>query len=272
MDTTPVTEAGSTLPEPAAWDGPTFDVAIGSTMDDLGSVVGLPLDPATAFPEVTIPVPGPATVIGAGYTAEIDSFDGTVGQTYALGLDLAIDPAALEAWAGTEIPGWRSPSFASSGSLYTSLLIDELDQRLVYVLDTDAAASGRPPVNAEWSPVIESMPEPEFLAALPRPDGGVLSELTVAFGTVSADFLSGGNGRVFARFDYEPTEMADLVAYFEDGTLLGAGFQYEPTPLSNMSYRRDVVIGDWSGSVSIGEMTMDDQVVSIQVLWDLTRA
>lgn len=264
--------ASSTLPEPAAWDAPTFDVAIAPLMDDLASGIGLPLDPATALPGVTVPVPGPANVTGAGVEAEVDGFDGSIDITYSLGLDLAIDPAGLETWAAGPIDGWTSPSFAESGSLYTALLTDPQGQRLVYVLDTDPATNGRPGLNAEWAPVSDTMPDPEFLASLPRPDGGVLTELNVARGLVTSGFMPGLDGNVFVRFDYEPTDLEQMVDYFEQGVLVGAGFTYEPTPLSNTRYRRDVSIGDWEGQVAIGEVTSGDQLVALQVIWNLSRS
>lgn len=88
---------------------------------------------------------------------------------------------------------------------------------------------------------------------------------------MSVGFAPGLDGNVFVRFDYAPTELDRMIAYFEEGILLGAGFTYEPSPLSNTSYRRDVVMGDWSGSVSIGEVTSGDEVIAVQVIWSLTR-
>lgn len=278
---TPATEpaatepAGPTLPAPAAWDGPMFDAAIEPTMEALGAAIGQPFDPAIVAPELTLPaptpLPGAATITGAGWESEIDSFDGSFEQHHYVGLDLATDPTALQTWSAGPIDGWTSPSFAESGSLYTSLLMDALDQRLVLVLDTDAAASGSPVVNLDWAPTVDAMRTPDWLAALPRPEGGVPSEIAVGRGVVSVGFAPGLDGNVFVRFDYEPTELDRMIAYFEEGVLLGAGFTYEPSPLSNTSYRRDVVMGDWSGEVSIGEVTSGDEVIAMQVIWSLTR-
>ena len=267
--------AGPTLPAPAAWDGPMFADAIEPTMEALGASIGQPFDPAVVAPELTLPVPTPlpgaATITGAGWESEIDSFDGSFEQHHYVGLDLATDPTALQTWSAGPIDGWRSPSFAESGSLYTSLLMDALDQRLVLVLDTDAAASGSPVVNLDWAPTVDAMRTPDWLAALPRPEGGVPSEITVGRGVVKVGFAPGLDGNVFVRFDYAPTELDRMIAYFEEGILLGAGFTYEPSPLSNTSYRRDVVMGDWSGEVSIGEVTSGDEVIAMQVIWSLTR-
>lgn len=273
----PTTEPPPTLPEPAPWDAPRFDEAIEPTMAALAVGVGQPISAAAVAPEVVLPegVPSPGgNVTGAGWEAERDPRDGDVELTYAVGLDLAIAPADLEAWqtsVGESGTGWRAPSFAESGSLYTSLLIDEQDQRLVHVLDTDAATSGRPPLNLEWSPNSDAVPEPDWLAALPRPDGGVLSEVLVARGLVTAGLGAAGfDGHVFVRFDYEVDDLDRMIEYFESGILLGAGFEYEPEPLSNARYRRDVAIGDWSGEVLIGEASANDREF-LQVIWQLTR-
>ena len=139
------------------------------------------------------------------------------------------------------------------------------------MLDTDAAANGRPPLNLEWSPDTTSLLEPDWLDALPRPDGGVTSELLVARGDVSVGLGAEGlDGQVFVRFDYEVDDLDRMIEYFEAGTLLGAGFEYEPVPISNGRYRRDVSIGDWSGEVLIGEASSND-VEYLQVIWDLGR-
>ena len=84
--------------------------------------------------------------------------------------------------------------------------------------------------------------------------------------------MPGLDGNVFVRFDYEPTDLEQMVDYFEQGVLVGAGFTYEPTPLSNTRYRRDVSIGDWEGQVAIGEVTSGDQLVALQVIWNLSRS
>ncbi len=279
--TAPPPPTVATLPEGLPWDGPRFDAAIEPTMAALSSGFAQPFDAAVVGPEIAVPVPtpvpAPAVVTGAGWVSEYESFDGSYDLTFAVGLDpsaggATLTPEALEAWsAAPGVPGWTSPSFAESGSLFTSLLIDAADQRLVYVLDTDAASSGRPVLNLEWSPATDALREPDWLASLPRPDGGVPTEISVGRGLVLVGFASGFDGNVFVRFDYAPTELQTMIDYFEQGVLVGAGFDYEPSPLSNTSYRRDVVIGDWSGEVSIGEVTSGDEVTALQVIWSLTR-
>ena len=97
------------------------------------------------------------------------------------------------------------------------------------------------------------------------------SELLVARGDVSVGLGAAGlDGQVFVRFDYEVDDLDRMIDYFEAGTLLGAGFEYEPVPISNGRYRRDVSIGDWSGDVLIGEASSND-VDYLQVIWNLTR-
>ena len=150
-------------------------------------------------------------------------------------------------------------------------MIDEQDQRLVHVLDTAAPDNGRPALNLTWSPNTDVLLEPDWLAALPRPDGGVPTEVLVARGDVTVGLGGTGfDGNVFVRIDYAVDDLDRMIEYFESGTLVGAGFDYEPEPLSNARYRRDVVIGDWSGDVRIGEASAND-VEYLQVIWQLTR-
>ncbi len=273
-DAAPTTTPPSTLPEPAPWDGPRFDEAIEPTMAALAVGVGQPLSAAAVAPEIVLPaeVPTPGgTIIGAGWASEFDLRRDEYGLEYAVGLDAAITPDELLAWQEGVGDGWQAASFAESGSFYTSLVTDEQGQRLVHLLDTDASANGRPPLNLEWSPDTTSLFEPDWLDALPRPDGGVTSELLVARGDVTVGLGAAGlDGQVFVRFDYEVDDLDRMIDYFEAGTLLGAGFEYEPVPISNGRYRRDVSIGDWSGDVLIGEASSND-VDYLQVIWNLTR-
>jgi hypothetical protein len=270
----PTTEPTPTLPDPAPWDGPRFDEAIEPTMAALAVGIGQPISAAAVAPEIVLPdgVPTPGgTVIGAGWVSGFDPRRGEYELEYSVGLESAITPNELQAWQDGVGGGWRAPSFAESGSFFTSLIIDEQDQRLVHLLDTDAAANERPPLNLEWSPNADSLLEPDWLAALPRPDGGLATEVSAARGIVTFGLGGAGfDGHVFVRFDYEVDELDRMVDYFEDGVLVGAGFEYEPEPLSNTRYRRDVAIGDWSGQVQIGEATAND-VEYLQVIWQLTR-
>lgn len=270
----PTTEPPLTLPDAVPWGGPRFDEAIDATMTALAVGIGQPMSTSAVGPEIVLPDPVPTlgdTILGTGWVAEFDRFRDEYDRTDNVGLDASITPEELEAWQTGVGNGWRAASFSSSGSLSTSLLIDEQDQRLVQVLDTDASASGRPPLNLAWSPDVDTLPEPEWLAALPRPDDGVTTEILVARGTVTAGLGgSGFDGNVFVRFDYETDDLDRMVDYFEDGVLLGAGFTYEPEPISTARYRRDVAIGDWSGDVSIGSASADG-VEYLQVIWQLTR-
>jgi len=270
----PTSEPAPTLPEPAPWDGPRFDEAIEPTMSALAVGVGQPISAAAVAPEIVLPegVPTPGgTVIGAGWVSDFDPLRDEYELEYSVGLDSAITPDGLQEWQNGVAAPWRTPSFAESGSLYTSLLIDEQDQRLVHLLDTDAAANERPPLNLEWSPNASTLLEPDWLAALPRPEGGVTSEILVGRGDVVLGLGGAGyNGHAFVRFDYDVDDLDRMVEYFEGGSLVGAGFEYEPEPLSNARYRRDVSIGDWSGEVMIGEASSNG-VDYLQVIWQLTR-
>lgn len=270
----PTTDPTPVLPEAVPWDASRFDEVIEPTMAALAVGVGQQVSAAAVAPEVVLPegVPTPGgTIVGAGWDAEFDPRRDEYELTYSVGLDSPITSGELEAWQNGVDDGWRAPSFSESGSLFTSLVIDEADQRIIHVLDTDAASSGRPPLNLAWRPHVEAIPEPDWLASLPRPEGGVLTDILVARGTVSVGLGGAGfDGHVFARFDYELDDFDRIVEYFESGILLGAGFEYEPEPISNFRYRRDVSMGDWSGDVGIGEASADG-VEYLQVVWQLTR-
>lgn len=270
----PTTEPPPTLPEAAPWDAPTFDEAIEPTMAALEAGVGQEVSAAAVAPEVVLPdgVPTPGGVVtGTGWVSEYDTRFNEYDLAYSVGIESTITSTELQVWQDSVGNGWRAPSFAESGSLFTSLLVDEQDQRLVHLLDIDAAANGNPVLNLEWSPTVTTLLEPEWLASLPMPEGGVLTEISAARGLVSVGLGgSGFDGSVLVRADYELADYDRLVEYFEAGILIGAGFTYEPEPLSNSRYRRDVAIGDWSGDVRIGDASADD-VEYLQVLWRLTR-
>ena len=273
----PTTEPAPTLPPPAPWDAPRFEEAIEPTMAALAVGVGQPVSAAAVGPEVllpeTVPTPG-GVVVGAGWVSEFDPRRDEYEVTYSVGLDATLTPAELEAWqttVGESGTGWRAPSFSESGPYFTSLLIDEQDQRLVHLLDTDAATSGRPPLNLEWSPATDTLIEPDWLASLPHPDGGTTTEVLVGRGDVVVGLGGTGlDGNVFVRTDYEVDDLDRMIDYFESGILVGAGFEYEPEPLSTSRYRRDVAIGDWSGEVQIGDASANG-VEYLQVIWQLTR-
>lgn len=268
------TEPEPTLPDAAPWDGPRFDEAIEPTMAALAVGLGQPISAAAVAPEIVLPDAAPTpggTVTGAGWVSSFDPRRDEYELDYSVGLASAITPDELRVWQEGVGAGWRAPSFAESGSFFTSLIIDEQDQRLVHVLDTEAPDNGRPSLNLTWAPNVSSLLEPDWLLALPRPDGGVPTEVSVARGNVTVGLGGAGfDGSVFVRFDYALEDLDRMIEYFEDGTLVGAGFEYEPEPLSNARYRRDVAIGDWSGRVMIGEASSNG-IEYLQVIWQLTR-
>ena len=136
--------------------------------------------------------------------------------------------------------------------------------------DADAPP-GEPTLQYHLEVPADAVPTPAWLAALPVPAGGTIIELTEGIGASEHLGAVGGNGVVVARISYPPESADALAEQLSPGRFLGAGFEVLESPLSNLSSRVDLRMGEWEGNVGIGEVTSGDQVLSLDVIYSFRR-
>ena len=265
------TEPPTTLP-PAPFDGPGFVETVEPALAPYVSTIGQPgtaasvtaLLPAIA-PDVAFPTG--LTIIGAGRSWE-QSDPTSVEDTQALAFAEGLDSAALEAFGATAGADWRAASFATSGSLSTLLLTHADGRRAVYVAESDPAGMYAP-LGLEVEPSAASMVAPAWGAALPALEGGVLIDVTEAAGRVQSNLL-GTEQFVAIRWRYPASELDALREYLESGVVQSAGFTYDVDVFNGFENMVDVTIGDWAGTVIIGEATIDGETF-YDLVWSLGR-
>ncbi|MFM7534672.1 MAG: hypothetical protein ACKO91_02610 [Acidimicrobiales bacterium] len=250
------TAATTTTTKAAAPAGPTFATTVEPTMAALAAVAGKPFTvaataPALAFP-ANLPVLPNATTAGAARRNW--KRDDAVRRSDHVGLQTAATADELKAFATAGPAGWKNPSFASSGRLSTALLTSGTD-RLTYVHDAGAPATGRPPVQATLETTAAAITPPAWLASLPAPAGGTLVEVYEATGLVGglSSAPPGKGGHVSASWEFPASAEAAVKALFTGAAITAAGFTLGPSPISNLTERLDVTMGPWKGTVSYGE-------------------
>ena len=272
--TVPATDAPDTAPPAtAAFDGPHFVDVIDAALAPYAGAIGLPADPAAvgaAAPlAADIPLPPGAAITGAGRRVE-ESF-GEFDETQQVGLGPAATGAGLEAFGAAAPAGWTQASYSTSGTLFTLLLTNDADgRRAVYVVQEDATDSSYPPLEVRVTPTQSTLVEPAWAAALPRLGDGTLVEVAEAVGQVSAGFAVAGNGFVTARWRYPESALSALEAYLESGVVTSAGFTYDQDLFNGFEQMVDVTAGDWTGTVIIGQATINDEVF-YDLVWTLQR-
>ncbi len=254
--TTAAAGATTTTTRAPAPAGPTFATTVEPTMTALAAVAGKPFTvaataPALAFP-ANLPVLPNATTAGAARRSW--KRDDTVRRSDHIGLQTAATADELKAFAAAGPAGWKNPSFASSGRLSTALLTSGTD-RLTYVHDAGAPATGRPPVQATLETTASAITPPAWLASLPAPTGGTLVEVYEATGLVGglSSAPPGKGGHVSASWEFPASAEATVKALFTGAAVTAAGFTLGPSPISNLTERLDVTMGPWKGTVSYGE-------------------
>lgn len=265
------TDAPTTLP-PAPFEGPGFVETVEPVLAPYMAAIGQPGTAATVaslLPAVTPDVPMPAnlTLTGVGRSWE-QSDPTTVEDTQSMAFGEGLDSAALEAFGATAGADWRAASFATSGSLSTLLLTHTDGRRAVYVAESDPAGTYAP-LGLEVEPSAATIAAPVWAAALPALEGGTLIDVTEAAGRVQSN-LFGTEQFVAIRWRYAASELDALRTYLESGVVQSAGFTYDVDVFNGFENMVDVTIGDWSGTVIIGEANIDGETF-YDLVWSLGR-
>lgn len=265
------TDAPTTLPA-APFDGPGFVETVEPALAPYVAAIGQPGAAATVaslLPAVTPDVPMPAnlTLTGVGRSWE-QSDPTTVEDTQSMAFAEGLDSAALEAFGATAGADWRAASFATSGSLSTLLFTHTDGRRAAYVAESDPAGTYAP-LGLEVEPSAATIGAPAWAAALPALEGGTLIDVTEAAGRVQSN-LFGTEQFVAIRWRYAASELDALRTYLESGVVQSAGFTYDVDVFNGFENMVDVTIGDWSGTVIIGEANIDGETF-YDLIWSLGR-
>jgi hypothetical protein len=225
-------------------------------MAALAAVAGKPFTVAATAPALTFPAALPVlpNATTAGAARRVWKRDDTFRRSDHIGLQTTATADELKAFAAAGPGGWKSASFATSGRLSTALLTSGTD-RLSYVHDGGAPASGRPPVQATLETAATGITPPAWLASLPAPAGGTLVEVYEATGLVGglSSAAPGKGGYVSVTWEFPASAEATVKALFTGAAVTAAGFTLGPSPISNLTERLDVTMGAWTGTVSYGE-------------------
>ena len=268
----PTTAAPTSTAEPAPFSGPAFDATATAALAPYLALIGQPGSATTVgtlLPAVTsdLPIPAGLTLSGAGRSYEQIDAD-SVEDTQSMAFAEPLDAAALEAFGATAVGGWQQASFATSGSLATLLLTHTDGRRAVYVTESDSA-SLRAPLELTVEPSAATLTAPSWAASLPALEGGTLVDFTEAAGRVQPNLLGTGE-YVEVRWRYAADQLDALNEYLESGVIQSAGFTYDADLFNGFENMVDVTIGDWVGTVIIGEATIDD-VTYYDLVWSLGR-
>lgn len=265
------TDAPTTL-APADFDGPSFLDTVEPALAPYVAALGQPATSATVgalLPAVTADVPIPAGLTVAGIGRTLEQYDATtVDDTQSMAFTEPYDAATLEAFGASAGGGWSQASWATSGSLATLLLTNADGRRAVYVAESDTAST-RAPLELQVEPASGTLTAPVWAASLPALEGGTLIDYTEAVGTVQ-DNLFGTEQFVAIRWRFAADQLDALNAYLESGVVQSAGFTYDADLFNGFQSMVDVTIGDWSGTIIIGEASADGETF-YDLVWSLGR-
>ena len=269
--TVAVTDAPTTLP-PAPFGGPAFVETVEPALAPYTAAIGQAGDAssvATLLPAVTPDLPLPANLTLTGVGRDWEQSDATtVEDTQSMAFAEGLDSAALEAFGATASGDWKAASFATSGSLSTLLLTHADGRRASYVAEADAAGT-RAPLELQVEPSTATIAAPVWAASLPALEGGTLIDYTEAAGRVQSNVF-GTEQFVAIRWRYAASDLEALQAYLESGVVQSAGFTYDVDLFNGFQNMVDVTIGDWSGTVIIGEAEIDGETF-YDLVWALGR-
>ncbi|MFM9136292.1 MAG: hypothetical protein ACKOT0_12820, partial [bacterium] len=164
--------------------------------------------------------------------------------------------------------GWTANSITSTDSSANLVMTRDDGLRLVYAAAVDPGP-GEPVAEIRLESPAPSMPAPAWLAALPAPEGGTVTEVGEGVGAVEIAYAPAQRGHVTARWAY-PEGQSDAIAAFLGPALTAAGFDFDVDALASGSSYIDVSLGEWFGQVVFGEASIGDDAYT-ELLWTLTR-
>ena len=272
----PSTEVTTTTPAtttPATFDGPSFLEVIDPALAPYNAVLGAAPDSPSVRSVLSalgedVPLPAGLTVNGVGHQWTLEFGETKDDQT--LSFNEFLDGPALEAFGAAVPTGWKQASFATSGSLTTLLITHTDGRRVVLVSDSEAQnpGTGRAPLELQLSTAATPGSTPAWIASLPALAGGELVEYIEASGRIQ-DNGAGAGQYVLVRWRYPATQLDSLKAYLESGVVQSAGFGYDVDTFNGFESLVAVTIGDWTGSVLIGNASIDG-VEYYDLVWSLS--
>jgi len=271
------TEAPTTVADttaPAEFDGPSFLDVIEPALAPYNAVLGSAPDAAEVRALLSalgedVPLPTGLTLNGIGHRWSKEF--GEVKDSQSASFDQFLDGTQLEAFGASVPSGWKQASLATSGSLTTLLLTHTDGRRVVLVSDSESAATGtgRAPLELSLSTATQPSEKPAWIASLPALPGGELVEYVEASGRIM-DNLMGGGQYVQVRWRYPASQLDALNAYLTSGVVQSAGFGYDKDTFNGFEALVDISIGDWTGTVLIGNASVDG-VEYQDLVWSLNR-
>lgn len=266
--TTP--EGSTSVPVPT---GGSFVDIVDEGLAPYAALIGSPAasaDLASALSLFDGDVPLPAgNVLGAGRV--VDEWGDTLETVQAVGVDVAPDKAALEAYGASAPEGWSYNSITTTDSSISLVMTREADGLRIVYMTSKEPDPGVPPAEFSLEADASEMPQPAWLAALPVPDGGEVIAVGEGIGEVEIDFFPAANGLVTATWRFPGEQLPALQEFYAGGALEPAGFALvDPDAIRVGASYFDVTAGDWTGQVIVGEVIEEDESYAT-VQWFLQR-
>ncbi|MEY3732838.1 MAG: hypothetical protein RL347_197 [Actinomycetota bacterium] len=258
---------------PAPVGAPFVDV-VDDALAPYAALVGSPAssaDLASVLPVFDGDVPLPTgNVAGAGRLVE--QWGETLDSVQKIGLDTAPSKSELEAYGGAAPAGWAYNSISTTDSSSTLVMTRDADGlRIVYMSSKDPGP-GEPAAEFWLESDAAEIPQPVWLASLPVPDGGELRAVGEGIGEVEVSYFPAVNGLVTATWQFPAEQLESLQEFYAGDALAAAGFALvDPDAIRVGASYFDVMAGDWTGQVIVGEL-IDGENSYSSVQWFLTRA
>ena len=258
------------------FDGPPFDETADALLEPFALPIGQPFSVVAVADLMAYPADAPSlptgTITGVFRQMDLDSFDDSFDDEWLIGTDAPGDQASLQSFFDA-VPAdgtWTRASSAISDP-YTTLLFTNAGGLRHVIVGNRAPGAGEASAQYELTIPADAVGVPSWLPSVPVPTGGVVTEVSQGVGAVDRLGVRGGDGYVGMRVSYPPELANSLIDQLSPGLFLGAGFELVGSPLSNLSSRVDVRMGEWEGTVGIGEVTSGDQLLEVQVIYSFRR-
>jgi len=262
--------ASESAPVPA---GTAFVDVVDDALAAYAALIGSPassVDLAAALPLFDPDVPLPeGNIVGAGRVVE--EWGDTLDATQMIGVDVAPNKEALEAYGAAAPQGWTYNSISTTDSSSTLVMTRESDGLRVVLMSSKDPGPGVPPAEFRLEADASEMPQPAWLASLPVPSGGDVIAVGEGIGEVEVDYFPAVGGLVTATWRFPADQLTALQEFYAADALEAAGFTLvDPDAITVGASYFDVQAGDWTGQVIVGELMEDDGSFAT-VQWFLTR-
>ncbi|MCB0973045.1 MAG: hypothetical protein KDB86_00645 [Actinobacteria bacterium] len=261
-----------TVPDSVAGsEGSVATPLLDNAMAELEVPLGESLTPETVSNLFPWPADFPPTeglIVGTQRSWERDH--DSVEENRRIGIDEAATAQSLDAYSETiEAGGVWSRASTQRQSFLTDLYTNDAGDRIVLSSKTELEP-GVAGLTYELEPAApDALTPPEWVGALPAPNGGELVEWVEGVGPVQDAFSAGDPaGYVSIRIRYDDQDREPLVEHLQE-VLGSAGFTVTDT-MTLDSWTADVTTDGWSGQVYVGEWSSGEDTGQ-DVVWALSR-